>query len=84
MFYCDYSADKRGWQESILSIFYGSCEICKKVGECNDVPSKYLPTPKMAGEVMAKDEAKTPAEEEKEVKTSEQNKSSGWVKPKGK
>jgi hypothetical protein len=45
MFYCDKCASENEWPIG----FYGStgpCEICGKVSDCNDVPSKFLPIPK--------------------------------------
>lgn len=45
MFYCQTCAGRRGWPDRTLSRSYGKCEVCGKVDECNDVPSKYLPIP---------------------------------------
>jgi hypothetical protein len=45
MFYCDDCGKKRGWPIE-LPMSYGPCEICHKVGSCNDVPSGALPVPK--------------------------------------
>ncbi len=41
MFYCDKCKEKNEWPDS-WSKSYGSCEICKTVSSCNDVPSSYL------------------------------------------
>lgn len=49
MFYCNKCADKKGWPKSSLFSSFGACEICGKVSECNDAPSKYLPVPKQLG-----------------------------------
>lgn len=46
MFFCEPCGDKRDWPDSIFKS-YGKCEICGKVAACSDVPSKYLPTPKV-------------------------------------
>lgn len=48
MFFCDPCAHERGWEQYISPFMssYGPWEICRKVSECNDVPSKYLPMPK--------------------------------------
>lgn len=45
MFYCDACREKREWPESFLKS-RGPCEICRKVADCNDVPSSLLPLPK--------------------------------------
>ncbi len=45
MFYCNDCADKRTWPRSWFKS-HGTCEICEKVGECNDVPPKDLPEKK--------------------------------------
>ncbi len=44
MFFCDPCGKERKWPDSIFQS-YGPCEVCGKVGPCNDVPSKYLPLP---------------------------------------
>jgi len=49
MFYCEKCEEKYGWPDSLFKS-YGKCEMCDKVAECNDVPSKYLPTPKIVKE----------------------------------
>ena len=41
MFYCEDCRKKYGYQESIV-FSHGPCELCKKVGKCYDLPSKYL------------------------------------------
>ena len=46
MFFCDKCAEKRDWPES-FSKSYGKCEICDNVTVCSDVPSRYLPIPKI-------------------------------------
>jgi hypothetical protein len=43
MFFCDKCKDKMNWPGSLVFTSYGPCEICGTVGECNDVPSSYLP-----------------------------------------
>jgi hypothetical protein len=45
MFFCEACEKANNWPNSIFKS-YGKCEICDKVGECNDVPSKYLPVVK--------------------------------------
>jgi hypothetical protein len=45
MFYCHVCKEKMEWPDSIL-VSYGPCEICGAIGECNDIPSKYLPIPR--------------------------------------
>lgn len=42
MFYCDDCRNERSWPES-FSKSYGSCELCRKVANCNDVSSGALP-----------------------------------------
>ncbi|MCK4800069.1 hypothetical protein KAS31_03765 [Candidatus Parcubacteria bacterium] len=42
MFYCEECRIKKGWPKSIVGS-YGRCEICGKVAECYDRPSKSLP-----------------------------------------
>lgn len=44
MFYCDPCGRKRDWPIKGYGS-HGPCEICGKVANCNDVPSKYLPIP---------------------------------------
>jgi hypothetical protein len=44
MFYCDECGRKRGWPVTIVKSV-GPCEICNRVGSCNDVPSSKLPLP---------------------------------------
>lgn len=44
MFFCVKCERKNKWPNSLFKS-YGACEICGSVGECNDVPSKYLPNP---------------------------------------
>ncbi len=46
MFYCNKCATNRDWPSSIFKS-YGACEICNEVTECSDVPSSYLPMPKI-------------------------------------
>lgn len=48
MFYCDPCAEPRGWPTDTLMTSYGACEICRKTGVCNDVPSRFLPMPPIA------------------------------------
>lgn len=43
MFFCSPCAQANRWPESIGKSF-GSCEECGKLAECNDVPSRLLPT----------------------------------------
>lgn len=45
MFYCDDCGDKNQWPMTFSGSF-GPCECCGKVGTCNDVPSRLLPTAK--------------------------------------
>lgn len=45
MFFCKPCGDARAWPNSIFKS-YGKCEMCELPGECNDVPSRYLPSPK--------------------------------------
>lgn len=45
MFFCEPCREERSWPDSMFTS-YGRCEICDKVAECNDVPSRYLPVPK--------------------------------------
>lgn len=42
MFFCDNCARKYQWPES-YSKSLGPCEVCKRTGLCNDVPSYALP-----------------------------------------
>lgn len=44
MFFCESCATRNDWPQSIFKS-YGACEICDTVTECNDDPSRYLPTP---------------------------------------
>lgn len=44
MFYCEKCRIKKGWPKSITGS-YGRCEICGKVAECYDRPSRSLPIP---------------------------------------
>ena len=44
MFFCDLCANKNKWPDSIMKS-EGPCEMCGKRALCNDVPSKYLPSP---------------------------------------
>jgi len=45
MFYCNKCAKENGYPETITKSI-GVCELCKRVTECNDVPSTELPLPK--------------------------------------
>jgi len=45
MFYCDDCAKKYGYPIRLRKD-YGPCELCRKTGPCNDVPSSELPEPK--------------------------------------
>ena len=38
MFYCNDCAKESGWIYNAPTQSYGPCEMCKKVGICNDVP----------------------------------------------
>jgi DNA replicative helicase MCM subunit Mcm2 (Cdc46/Mcm family) len=49
MFYCEECRKKKEWPESCMKS-YGPCEMCKETRECYDVPSKYLPMPKVSKE----------------------------------
>ena len=42
MFYCNKCAKENGYPETITKSI-GVCELCKRVTECNDVPSTELP-----------------------------------------
>ena len=46
MFFCEKCRVKNDWPTSMgypfMGISYGPCEVCKKVGECHDVPSVGL------------------------------------------
>lgn len=50
MFFCEECRVKNGWPTSLgypfMGVSYGPCEVCKKVGECHDVPSSALPDEK--------------------------------------
>lgn len=50
MFYCGKCADEREWPDSLFKS-RGRCEICGQAAACNDVPSKYLPMPKVPDDV---------------------------------
>ena len=45
MFYCNECAEKHKYPETI-SKSIGICELCNEHAECNDRPSRLLPTPK--------------------------------------
>lgn len=45
MFYCNHCAHRRGWPQNTMLRSYGSCELCRRRANCNDVPSSYLPVP---------------------------------------
>lgn len=51
MFYCDKCGKERKWPTDALVRSTGSCEICGKVSNCNDIPSKYLPIPEEGEEI---------------------------------
>ncbi|MFA6096529.1 MAG: hypothetical protein WC788_02775 [Candidatus Paceibacterota bacterium] len=42
MFYCEKCREENKWPKSLFKS-YGPCEMCGKVRECNDVPSRCLP-----------------------------------------
>ena len=42
MFYCSKCAKENGYPITI-SKSYGACELCEKIGPCNDMPCKDLP-----------------------------------------
>jgi hypothetical protein len=42
MLYCNECAHRTGWP-SAFTPQHGRCEICGKLGDCNDVPSWKLP-----------------------------------------
>jgi len=44
MFYCEACRIKRDWPEGFLRS-YGPCELCGKMANCHDVPSRFLPIP---------------------------------------
>jgi hypothetical protein len=44
MFYCEGCRVKRDWPES-MTTSRGPCEVCGKLRDCHDVPSKFLPLP---------------------------------------
>jgi hypothetical protein len=45
MFYCNKCGGKRGWPTDALFRSTGTCEICGKFTDCNDITSKDLPIP---------------------------------------
>lgn len=45
MFYCEECRKKHEWPKS-WSISRGPCEMCRKVADCFDVPSRALPPAK--------------------------------------
>lgn len=45
MFYCESCRKEKKWPQS-MSLSTGACELCKEIGTCYDIPSKYLPEPK--------------------------------------
>ena len=44
MFYCEDCQKKNNWPKGLLGLptSWGHCEICRVVGGCYDVPSKWL------------------------------------------
>lgn len=42
MYFCDPCAKQNNWPTSFARS-YGTCEVCKRLGSCHDVPSKDLP-----------------------------------------
>jgi hypothetical protein len=42
MFYCEECRKSTGWPERLLHRSWGACEICGRVGICNDVPTSNL------------------------------------------
>ena len=48
MFFCETCRIARHWPDS-MSKSKGPCEICGKNRYCYDVPSKYLPAPRVKG-----------------------------------
>lgn len=46
MFYCNKCGEKRDWPIDASLRSTGTCEICGKFMNCNDIPSRYLPIPK--------------------------------------
>ena len=44
MFYCEECAKKNGWP--FLAASRGPCEVCGRLRNCADIPSKNLPLPK--------------------------------------
>ena len=45
MFYCDDCAAQKGWPFPTFVTSIGTCEVCNKPAECNDLASKDLPLP---------------------------------------
>ena len=45
MFYCNNCAKKKNYPISGFKS-HGTCEICKEIRQCNDVPSENLPKDK--------------------------------------
>lgn len=43
MFFCAACATANRWPESHFKS-YGTCEECGRQAECNDVPSRFLPS----------------------------------------
>lgn len=44
MFFCNPCKIENGWP-GLWTSSYGKCEVCNKVTECYDIPSKHLPVP---------------------------------------
>lgn len=61
MFYCETCRKEHKWPKGLSGFptSQGACEMCRKVGECYDVPSAHLPPSKV--EVEAKAAAKEAA-----------------------
>lgn len=47
MFFCESCREQRDWPESIMKS-RGNCELCGEPAVCHDVPSRFLPIPRMA------------------------------------
>lgn len=47
MFYCESCRLAKDWPQSVMR-WRSVCEVCQKYsGDCNDIPSSALPSPKM-------------------------------------
>lgn len=47
MFFCEDCRRERNWPNSI-GRSHGTCELCQTRADCYDVPSRYLPIPRMS------------------------------------